>query len=83
MKPIRCYSCNKVLGNRWECIDKLLEDGVELKEIYEMIGIVRYCCKRIIMTSVDVYDIENQNYDVQENITIRSTNPQKNFLKST
>ena len=83
MKPVRCMTCGKVLGNKWECIDKLLEDGVELKDIYEMINVSRYCCKRTIMTSVDVSDIENQNYEVQENITIHSTNPQTNFLKST
>jgi DNA-directed RNA polymerase subunit N (RpoN/RPB10) len=82
MKPIRCFTCNKILGNKWETINRLLEEGKELKEIYEMIGITRYCCKRIIMTSVDTLEIENQKYDIQDNITIHNINPSKNFLKS-
>ena len=82
MKPVRCFTCSKVLGNKWETINKLLEDGLELKEIYEKINIIRYCCKRVIMTSVDVMEIENQEYEIQENITIRKTNPGKNFLRS-
>lgn len=81
MRPILCYTCGKVLGNKWECIDKLLEDGVELKEIYEMINVIRYCCKRTIMTSVDVGDIENQLYEIPENITIHKTNAGKTFMR--
>jgi DNA-directed RNA polymerase subunit N (RpoN/RPB10) len=82
MKMIRCPTCGKVLGNKWETINKLLEDGVELKEIYEKINVIRYCCKRTIMTSVDVGEVENQHYEIQENITIHKTNPGKNYLRS-
>lgn len=53
MKCVRCSSCGKVLGNKWECIDKLLKDGKKLPEIYEMLLIRRYCCKKVIMTSID------------------------------
>lgn len=81
MKPIRCFNCGKILGNKWQTIDKLLGEGVKLKEIYEMINVIRYCCKRIIMTSVDIGEIEQQEYDIQDNITINQTNPKKNFLK--
>ena len=81
MKPIRCYTCGKILGNKWITIERLHKDGKSLKEIYQIIGITRYCCKRIILSSVDVFDIESQHYDELSNIKIHSENPNKNFLK--
>lgn len=53
MKPIRCYTCGKVLGNKWLMVDKLVKSGVSLKDVYDRIGIYRYCCKRIVMTSYE------------------------------
>lgn len=53
MKPIRCYTCNKILGNKWTVVDELLGSGLSLKEVYGRIGVSRYCCQRIIMTSVE------------------------------
>ena len=84
MKPIRCYSCNKILGNKWETIDKMKQEGKELKEIYEYLNITRYCCKRIIMTTVDISEIEDPYENIQyENIKIYKENPNVNFLKAT
>lgn len=54
MKPIRCFSCGKILGNKWEAIDRLLHiEQMKLHEIYDRFNITRYCCKKTIMTSID------------------------------
>lgn len=81
MKPIRCYTCGKILGNKWICIGKYLQDKIPLKEIYEKIGIRRYCCKRIILTSVD--DSILDTYILGDNIKIHNKSTQPNFLKVT
>ena len=81
MKPIRCYTCGKVLGNRWTLVDKLQKEGVHLKEIYERIGLKRYCCKRIVLASVD--DSIDREFFISENITIHKENPNSNFIKIT
>lgn len=59
MRLIRCCTCGKILGNKWEVIDKLREDGLELKKIYDIIGLKRYCCKKTVMTSVDTFSFES------------------------
>ena len=53
MKPIRCYTCGKVLGNKWCTVEKKLAEGMPMKEVYETIGISRYCCKRTVLASYD------------------------------
>lgn len=59
MKPIRCFSCGKVLGNKWEVIDFLLtKEKMSLRNIFEKIGISRYCCKKVIMTAIDCYELQ-------------------------
>lgn len=79
MKPIRCYTCGKVLGNKWEIIEKLLREGRKLSEVYNMLMIRRYCCKRIVMTSVDMMD--DTEYDGTDKIKIHDVDMQENFLK--
>jgi DNA-directed RNA polymerase subunit N (RpoN/RPB10) len=68
MKPIRCFSCGKVLGNKWEAIDHLRQnEKLSWPEIYEKLNLVRYCCKKTVMTSIDcdefqkIPDVECQN----------------------
>ena len=52
-RPIRCFTCSKVLGNKYERFDEY-EDK---KQAYKDLGIERYCCKRMLLTSIDTYDI--------------------------
>jgi DNA-directed RNA polymerase subunit N (RpoN/RPB10) len=79
MRPIRCYTCGKVLGNKWEVIDTLISRGETLKEIYEFLGIRRYCCKRVIMTSVPI-EVEPEYYN-SEKIKINHENVEGKFIK--
>jgi DNA-directed RNA polymerase I, II, and III subunit RPABC5 len=81
MKPIRCYTCGKILGNKWITIEKMLNEKKKYPEIYEFLDIKRYCCKRIIMTSVDIFELENKDYKLPENIKIHDVNENGNFLK--
>lgn len=54
--PIRCFSCNKVIGNKWEPYQKLLSDGKTPKEAMDKLSITRYCCRRMILSHVDIID---------------------------
>lgn len=79
MKPIRCYTCGKVLGNRWEIIEREMNNGVPLKEIYDKVKVTRYCCKRVIMTSVD--DTVKHTERIPENITMNCERKKTVFIK--
>lgn len=60
MFPIRCFSCGKVLGGLSTRVDKLKTEGKTNLEIFEILKIERYCCRRIIMSSIDISDIALQ-----------------------
>ncbi|GKT35283.1 DNA-directed RNA polymerase, subunit N/Rpb10 like protein [Aduncisulcus paluster] len=54
--PVRCFTCGKVVGNLYETYTKLLADGKSQKEALEALGLTRYCCRRMILTHVDLVD---------------------------
>ena len=52
--PIRCFTCGKVIGNKWNKYLQLLEEGKEIPQIFEELGLNRYCCRRMIISHVDL-----------------------------
>ncbi|KAI9882041.1 MAG: DNA-directed RNA polymerase II subunit L [Watsoniomyces obsoletus] len=54
--PIRCFSCGKVVGDLWEPYMKLLEGGTTEGDAMDQLGCRRYCCRRMIMTHVDLIE---------------------------
>lgn len=54
--PVRCYSCNKVVANKWEPYKTMIENGSEPREALEKLGLKRYCCKRMIISHVEHID---------------------------
>ncbi len=58
-RPIRCFTCSKVLGNKYERFDEY--DDKE--QAYKDLRIDRYCCKRMLLTSIDTYEIFKEYTD--------------------
>ncbi|CAD6924996.1 unnamed protein product [Tilletia laevis] len=54
--PVRCFSCGKVTGDKWEVYLKLLLDGLTEGEALTQVGLSRYCCRRMILTHVDLIE---------------------------
>ena len=54
--PIRCFTCGKVIANKWEKYKIMLEEGIEIREALETVGLIRYCCKRMFITHVELID---------------------------
>lgn len=53
--PVRCFTCGKVVGNRFEAyMDLLLKEGLTESAALERIGLHRYCCRRMVLTHVDL-----------------------------
>jgi len=55
--PIRCFSCGKVVARYETKIEKMLKEGKKYSSIFEELGIDRYCCRSVVMTSVDLNEI--------------------------
>lgn len=66
--PVRCFTCNKITGNKWEPYQKLLEDGVSANDALDQLGLRRYCCRRILLTHVDLIDkmLNYENIDYKQ-----------------
>ena len=54
--PVRCFTCGKVVGNKWEIYQKKKKEGIPEKEIFNQLGLNKYCCKRMLLTHVDLID---------------------------
>ena len=63
--PVRCFTCGKIISNVYEDYKKRYEDykkavdaGEKPKEtpkkILDDLGIDRYCCRRMVLTHVDL-----------------------------
>ena len=60
--PVRCVTCNKVLGNLQNPIEEDLALGSKFVEVFSKYKIDRYCCRRSIYTTINVID-EYANYE--------------------
>jgi DNA-directed RNA polymerase subunit N len=54
--PVRCFSCGKVIGDKWEEFKRRIELGENPSEILDDIGLTRYCCRRMLLSHVEIID---------------------------
>ena len=54
--PVRCMTCNKVLGHLTNRISHYLSEGKSWEEIMTLLELDRYCCRRVITSNVNVID---------------------------
>lgn len=56
--PIRCFSCNKVIGDKYETwLTETNKKDKDNKEILDDLGLERYCCRRHMISTVDLMKI--------------------------
>ena len=49
--PVRCFTCNKILGH----FSDYLEEHKVNEDFFRDNDIQRYCCKKILISSVDIH----------------------------
>jgi len=54
--PVRCFTCGKLVADKWEEFSSRVKSGEKPKEILDELGITRYCCRRMFISHVDVID---------------------------
>ncbi|GAY36324.1 hypothetical protein CUMW_021430 [Citrus unshiu] len=54
--PVRCFTCGKVIGNKWDTYLDLLQADYPEGDALDALGLVRYCCRRMLMTHVDLIE---------------------------
>lgn len=56
MIPVRCFTCGKVIGNKWEKYQTLLESRKSANIALAESGLRRYCCKRMFLSHIEIID---------------------------
>ena len=55
--PIRCFTCGNVIGQLFKEWDDRIKKGEESpKEILDSLGLTRFCCRRMLITHVELLD---------------------------
>ena len=56
MMPVRCFSCGKVVGDKWEEFQRRRIAGEDPKKVLDDLGLDKYCCRRMLITHCDLID---------------------------
>ena len=54
--PIRCFTCGKVIGNKYDKYLELLQSDYTEGDALDALNLKRYCCRRMLLTHVDLID---------------------------
>ncbi|MCA1818792.1 MAG: DNA-directed RNA polymerase subunit N [Thermoplasmatota archaeon] len=52
--PVRCFTCGRVVGSSYDVYQQALAKGKKPKEALDATGLVRFCCRRMIISHVDL-----------------------------
>jgi len=67
--PVRCFTCGKVIGNKYEKYLKLTkekqekeqyknnyDEKIDNNDIFKQLKLKRYCCRRMVLSHVDLVE---------------------------
>jgi DNA-directed RNA polymerase subunit N len=56
MVPVRCFTCGKLVGDKFASFQQRVKAGEDPAAVLDQLGVKRYCCRRMLISSVDVID---------------------------
>ncbi len=54
--PVRCFTCGKVVASAWDDYRSRTEAGEDPKAVLDSLGLKRYCCRRMLLSNVELID---------------------------
>jgi DNA-directed RNA polymerase subunit N len=72
--PVRCFTCGNLVSDKFEEYQNKLKSGEEPAKILDSLGIKRYCCRRMLLTTVETIQQVLPFYEAmyKRNIDIQS-----------
>lgn len=52
--PVRCFTCGRVIGADYERFTERTGQGEDGKAVLNALGVDRFCCRRMILSHVDL-----------------------------
>lgn len=62
--PVRCFTCGKVIGDKWEDFARRVKEGEDAGKVLDDLGLTRYCCRRMLLSHVEIIDEIIRFYEV-------------------
>lgn len=56
MIPVRCFTCGKVISSAYEEFKRRCDAGEDPQQILDVLGMERYCCRRMLLTHKEIID---------------------------
>ncbi len=54
--PVRCFTCGKLVADKYGEFVSRIKNGEEPGKVLDSLGLKRYCCRRMLISSMDVID---------------------------
>ena len=72
--PVRCFTCGNLVYDKFEEYQNKVKSGEEPSKILDSLGIKRYCCRRMLLTTVETIQQVLPYYEAmyKRNIDIQS-----------
>ena len=72
--PVRCFTCGNLVADKFEEYQNKAKSGEEPAKILDSLGIKRYCCRRMLLTTVETVQQVLPFYEAmyKRNIDIQS-----------
>jgi len=72
--PVRCFTCGNLVADKFEDYQNRIKSGEEPAKILDSLGIERYCCRRMMLTTLETIQQVLPFYEAmyKRNIEIQS-----------
>ena len=64
--PVRCFTCGKLVGDRWDEFARRIKTGEGASDVLDSLGLKRYCCRRMLLSNVEIIDEVLKFYEEAE-----------------
>ena len=51
--PVRCFTCGRLIADKYEDYQNKIKAGEDPIKVLDELGMDRYCCRRMLLTSVE------------------------------
>jgi len=51
--PVRCFTCGNLIADKFDEYQNRVKSGEEPAKILDSLGIERYCCRRMMLTTLE------------------------------
>ena len=64
--PVRCFTCGSLIGDKWEDFARRVKQGEDSGRVLDSLGVKRYCCRRMLLSHVEIIDEILKFYEAAE-----------------